>query len=177
MVSKETSKVPPPKSKTRMFFSDPFFVESCLLVYKFLVITVCDCSGGRFVDDTSNSETSDHSSVLGSLTLCIVEVGRDGDNSVGDLLSEVGFSDLGLAGIFRVYTSFIFWRIMAEISSGEKVFFSPSLISIWMFGFPAFAMTLKGKCFMSLWTSLSSKLRPMSRWMLRYSVFDYLVLV
>jgi hypothetical protein len=59
-----------------------------------LVETIGDGGGGRFVNDTENVEASDDSGVLGSLALSVVEVSGDGDDGVGDFLSEVSFSSL-----------------------------------------------------------------------------------
>ena len=59
------------------------------LALGFLVQTVCNCCGGRFVDDTEDVETSNKTSILGSLTLRIVEVCWHSDNSVVDSASEV----------------------------------------------------------------------------------------
>lgn len=51
---------------------------------------------------------------------------------------------------------------MEEISSGVKVLVSP-LNSTSMLGLPPFSTILKGKCFMSAWTSESWNLRPINR--------------
>ena len=59
-----------------------------------LVKTVRDCGGGTLVDNTENNKTGDGTGVLGGLALIIVEVGRDGGDGVGDLLSKVGLSGL-----------------------------------------------------------------------------------
>jgi hypothetical protein len=59
-----------------------------------LVKTVGDSGSGGLVDDTEDLETGDGTGILGSLTLGIVEVGGNGDDGVGDLLSEVGLSGL-----------------------------------------------------------------------------------
>lgn len=56
--------------------------------------TVGDGSGGRLVDDTEDVEASNGTGILGSLTLVVVEVGRDGDDSLLDLLAELGLSNL-----------------------------------------------------------------------------------
>jgi len=45
-----------------------------VLLSLLLVHAVGDGSGGRFVDDSHDDETSDNTSILGSLTLGIVEV-------------------------------------------------------------------------------------------------------
>ena len=53
------------------------------------VKTVSEGSGGGLVDDTEDLETSDLTGILGSLTLGVVEVGRNGDDCVVDLLVQV----------------------------------------------------------------------------------------
>mmetsp|Transcript_11352 Transcript_11352/g.18500 ORF Transcript_11352/g.18500 Transcript_11352/m.18500 type:complete len:132 (-) Transcript_11352:240-635(-) len=59
-----------------------------------LVKTVRNCSSSWLVDDTKNVKSSNNSSILGSLTLGIVKVRRYSNNSVFNLLSKVGFSNL-----------------------------------------------------------------------------------
>jgi hypothetical protein len=59
-----------------------------------LLKTVGKGSSGRLVDNTENVETGDLTGVLGALSLRIVEVGRNGDNSVLDRLREIGLSGL-----------------------------------------------------------------------------------
>ena len=62
--------------------------------------TVSNGGSGGLVDDTENVEASDGTSVLGSLTLVVVEVGRNSDDSLLDLLAELGLSNfLHLRGI------------------------------------------------------------------------------
>ena len=56
--------------------------------------TVGDSGGGRLVDDTENVETGNGTGVLGGLTLVVVEVGGDGDDSLLNLLTELGLSNL-----------------------------------------------------------------------------------
>ena len=56
--------------------------------------TVGDGGSGRLVDDTENVEAGNGTSVLGSLSLVVVEVGWDCDNGLLDLLAELGLSDL-----------------------------------------------------------------------------------
>ena len=50
------------------------------------------------VDDTEDVEASNETGVLGSLTLRVVEVGRDSNNSVVDGTTEVGLSGLSHLG-------------------------------------------------------------------------------
>mmetsp|Transcript_27977 Transcript_27977/g.41494 ORF Transcript_27977/g.41494 Transcript_27977/m.41494 type:complete len:438 (-) Transcript_27977:128-1441(-) len=59
-----------------------------------LVHTVSNCSSGRLVDNTLNLHSRNSSSILGSLTLSIVEVSRNGNNSVMDILSEESLGGL-----------------------------------------------------------------------------------
>mmetsp|Transcript_28186 Transcript_28186/g.60463 ORF Transcript_28186/g.60463 Transcript_28186/m.60463 type:complete len:273 (-) Transcript_28186:55-873(-) len=56
-----------------------------------LIHTVSDGRGGRFVDDTLDLHSGDGTSILGSLTLGIVEVSGDGDDSVLDVLAQESF--------------------------------------------------------------------------------------
>ena len=58
------------------------------------VEAISDGSGGRLVDDTEDLETSDSASILGSLSLGIVEVSGHGDDGMLDVLTEVVLSDL-----------------------------------------------------------------------------------
>jgi hypothetical protein len=59
-----------------------------------LVKTVSESGSGGLVDDTENVETSDLTSVLGSLTLRVVEVSGDGDDSILNVLAHVGLGGL-----------------------------------------------------------------------------------
>ncbi len=54
-----------------------------------LVEPVGERRRGRLVDDALDVEAGDAARVLGRLALRIVEVGRDGDDRLGDLLAEV----------------------------------------------------------------------------------------
>ena len=55
-----------------------------------LVEAVGQGSSGGLVDDAVNGQTCDLAGLLGGLPLGVGEVGRDGDDSVGDRLTEVG---------------------------------------------------------------------------------------
>ena len=68
--------------------------ENVALADGLLVKTVSDSGSGRLVDDTEDVETRDHTSILGSLTLGVVEVGGDSNNGVGESSSEVSLSGL-----------------------------------------------------------------------------------
>ena len=48
---------------------------------------------GRLVDDADDVEAGDPAGVLGGLALAVVEVGRDRDDGLGDLLAEVLLGD------------------------------------------------------------------------------------
>ena len=56
--------------------------------------TVSDGGSGGLVDDTEDVQASDGTGVLGGLSLVVVEVGWDGDDGLGDLLAELGLSNL-----------------------------------------------------------------------------------
>ncbi len=59
-----------------------------------LVKTIGDSGGGGLVDDTQDGQAGNLAGVLGSLALVVVEVGRDGNDGVSDLLSKVALRDL-----------------------------------------------------------------------------------
>ena len=56
--------------------------------------TVGNGGSGRLVDDTEDVEAGDGTSVLGGLTLVVVEVGGDGDDGLLDLLAKLGLGNL-----------------------------------------------------------------------------------
>lgn len=59
-----------------------------------LVKTISNGSSSGFVDDTEDVETGNQTGILGSLTLRVVEIGGDSDDSVVDGATEVGLSSL-----------------------------------------------------------------------------------
>lgn len=62
-----------------------------ILFSLFLVHTISNCSSRGLVNDSHNIETSNGSSILGGLTLGIIEIGRHCDNRMSDFLAKVGF--------------------------------------------------------------------------------------
>ena len=66
--------------------------EDVALTLGLLVKTVGDSSGGGLVDDTEDVEAGDKTSILGGLTLRVVEVCGDSNDSVVDGATEVGLS-------------------------------------------------------------------------------------
>ena len=69
-------------------------VDDDLRFATFLVKTVGDGCSGRLVDDTKDLKTGNGTGILGGLTLGVVEVCGDGDNSMGDLLPKVSLGGL-----------------------------------------------------------------------------------
>lgn len=68
--------------------------QDVLLALALLIQTVSDGGGGRLVDDSEDVQSGDGTGVLGGLPLRVVEVGRDGDDGVLDVTSEVGLGGL-----------------------------------------------------------------------------------
>ena len=68
--------------------------QNVALTLDLLVKTVCNGSGGGLVNDTEDVETGNETGVLGSLTLRVVEVGRDSNDSIVDGATEVSLSGL-----------------------------------------------------------------------------------
>jgi hypothetical protein len=67
--------------------------ENVAFTFTLLVETVGNSGSGGLVDNTLDIETSNGTSILGSLTLGIVEVSGDSDDSLLDSLTEVSLSD------------------------------------------------------------------------------------
>ncbi|KNC26343.1 hypothetical protein FF38_01805 [Lucilia cuprina] len=68
-------------------------IEDQNVLFTFLLVqTVSNSSGSGFVNDTHNIQTSNDASILGSLTLSIIKVSGYSDNSMSNLLAQVGFS-------------------------------------------------------------------------------------
>ena len=68
--------------------------EDVAFALHLLVETVGDSSRSGLVYDTEDLKAGNRTSVLSCLTLSVVEVGRDGDDSVGDLPTEVSLGSL-----------------------------------------------------------------------------------
>ena len=65
---------------------------------RFLTIkAIGQCGGGRLVDDAQNLKTGDLASVLGGLTLGVVEIGGHRDDGLSD-----GFTQIRLGGFFHL---------------------------------------------------------------------------
>jgi len=56
--------------------------------------TVSNSGGSGLVDDTEDVEAGNGASILGSLTLVVVEVGGDGDDGLLNLLAKLDLGDL-----------------------------------------------------------------------------------
>ncbi|EHH04711.1 putative NAD-specific glutamate dehydrogenase [Agrobacterium tumefaciens CCNWGS0286] len=57
-----------------------------------LVEAVSKRCRGRLVDDAQNIQTGNAAGILGCLTLGVVKIGRNGDDGLFDLFTEIGFS-------------------------------------------------------------------------------------
>ena len=68
--------------------------ENVTLAISLLVKTIGNSSSSRLVDDTEHVETGNQTSILGGLTLGVVEVSRDGNDSVVDGTTQVRLSSL-----------------------------------------------------------------------------------
>src|SRR5690606_18924756 len=60
----------------------------------FFIQTISQCGSGRFVDNSFYLKSGNFSGFFGSLTLCVIEVCRNGDNGFGYFLTKVIFSGL-----------------------------------------------------------------------------------
>jgi hypothetical protein len=68
-------------------------VDDDLTLITLLVKTVGDSGSGWLVNNSENVETGNDTSILGGLTLSIIEVSWNGDDGVGDLVSKVSLGD------------------------------------------------------------------------------------
>jgi len=69
-------------------------ISLLVITFLFFIKTISDSSGGWFIDDSLNGESSNLTSILGGLSLGVIEISRDGDNSIFDLFVEMRLSDL-----------------------------------------------------------------------------------
>jgi len=67
--------------------------ENISFAFTFLVKSVSDGSCSWLIDNTLNVKTWDCSSIFGSLSLRVIEIGWDSDDSILDSLAKVSFSD------------------------------------------------------------------------------------
>lgn len=84
-----------------------------------LLKTVGESSGSGLVDDTENVEASNLTSILGGLTLGVVEVSGDGNNGVLDGLAEVGLG--GLLHLVEDKATNLRWRVLLATSLNPGV--------------------------------------------------------
>jgi hypothetical protein len=68
--------------------------KNVLLTLGLLVETVSDGGGGRLVNDSENLKTSNDTSILGGLSLRVVEVSGDSDDSLGNGSTKVSLGGL-----------------------------------------------------------------------------------
>lgn len=68
-------------------------VDDDVLLLVTLVQSVSQSCRGGLIDHTHHIETRDCTSILRSSPLSVVEVRRDCDDGVGDLLAQISFSD------------------------------------------------------------------------------------
>lgn len=81
--------------------------EDVSLTLNLLVETVSNSSRGGLVDDSENVQTSDQASILGGLSLGVVEVGWDGDDGVVNGTTKVGLSSL--THLYQDHGRDLFW--------------------------------------------------------------------
>ena len=62
------------------------------LLFFLIIKTICKCCCSRLVDDTFYIQTCDLTSILGCLSLCIIEVCRYSDNCFGYFLAQIVLS-------------------------------------------------------------------------------------
>lgn len=88
--------------------------EDVAFAISLLVETVGNGSSSRLVDDTEHIETGNETGILGSLTLGVVEVGWDSDDSIVDGAAEVRLSSLSHLG--EDHGGGFFWCELLDLS-------------------------------------------------------------
>ena len=78
-----------------------------------LIHTVCQSSSSGLVDDTLHVEACNLTSLLGSLTLRVGEVGRHSDDGIRHLLTDIVLS--GLLHLLQHHSRNLLWRIFTAI--------------------------------------------------------------
>ena len=89
-----TSKTPSADVEDRDVERAAAQVEDGDLLVLLLVEAVGQRRGGRLVDDPRDFQAGDLAGVLGRLPLAVVEVGRDGDHRLADLVAQVALGRL-----------------------------------------------------------------------------------
>mmetsp|Transcript_4706 Transcript_4706/g.10345 ORF Transcript_4706/g.10345 Transcript_4706/m.10345 type:complete len:392 (+) Transcript_4706:682-1857(+) len=79
-----------------------------------LVHTVGNCGSGRLVDDTFDLHSGNSTGILGCLTLGIVKVSRNGNNSVLDFLTQESFG--GGLHLLKNHCGNFFWGVVGFLS-------------------------------------------------------------
>ena len=101
--------------------------------------TVCDGGGNGLVDESEHVQSADCQSILGGLSLVVVEVNRNRNYCICDRLTQIRLSCLHLGENHGRYI---------PRSFGKNVFVW-HLYSTWIFGHPSTSTTLKGQSFLS----------------------------
>mmetsp|Transcript_21305 Transcript_21305/g.54268 ORF Transcript_21305/g.54268 Transcript_21305/m.54268 type:complete len:335 (-) Transcript_21305:313-1317(-) len=140
MVSSDTSKVPPPRSKTRMFFSPDFLSRP---------YAIAAAVGSLMMRITLRP----------AMVPASLVAWRCASLKYAGTVTTAFFTSLPRKASA---VSFIFTSTIAEISSGEYVFVAP-IASTSMLGLPSMDTSLKGHSFMSCCTAASVKRRPIRR--------------
>mmetsp|Transcript_3890 Transcript_3890/g.5726 ORF Transcript_3890/g.5726 Transcript_3890/m.5726 type:complete len:117 (+) Transcript_3890:976-1326(+) len=68
--------------------------KNVLFTSTFFIKTISNGSSSRFIDDSLNLKTSNSSSIFGCLSLSIIKISRDGNNSRFNSSSQIRFSNL-----------------------------------------------------------------------------------
>lgn len=108
-----------------------------MALYSIERVRLTDSSSGGFINDTKDVEAGDGTSILGGLSLVVVEVRWHGNDSLLNLLTQLGFGDLfhllereQNARSMNKTPGRTFVKTMEEISWGENFLVSP-MYSTW----------------------------------------------